>query len=274
MLFQTSLALPPSDMSTSGRPFTALTKAGLSWATALACICRGCAAYVVSSACLEVQQTMQPTLLKRNQPCSPPPTQYQKYWDVCSGPLLPPTCCCNMCLCGQTHVLAKAVPTESLIQLASTFTCLPTYVSSFSCFDTVSLDGLSASTSSTYAGEKTELSLHGPGQRLHHADAAPAVHSGTQGAQKNLGPASSSRRPADEPVNSLQSRPCELRPNCTLCQHLSVIGDGLLSRRTHGSEQKCLVYSSMLDKSLVANRKYPRCNCLLPVPGQIALIRF
>ena len=40
-------------------------------------------------------------------------------------------------------------------------------------------------------------------QRFHHAYIAPAVHSGTQGARKNLGPVSSSRRPADEPVNSL-----------------------------------------------------------------------
>jgi len=37
MLFQTSLALPPSDISTSGRPFKECTKAGLSFATALAC---------------------------------------------------------------------------------------------------------------------------------------------------------------------------------------------------------------------------------------------
>ena len=114
----------------------------------------------MSSACLVVQQTTQPTVLL--QLCLPPPTPDQKCWDECSRPLLLPPCCCNMCLCGQSHAMAKAVPVTSLTQLAAAFTCLPTYVSWFSCLDTVSLDCLSASTSSTCANVQTKLSFHGP----------------------------------------------------------------------------------------------------------------
>ena len=40
MLFQTSFALPPSDMRTNGSPSSALTKAELSWTTILACVLR------------------------------------------------------------------------------------------------------------------------------------------------------------------------------------------------------------------------------------------
>ena len=68
------------------------------------------------------------------------------------------------------------------------------------------LSGLLVSVNQQHLREHADkISSHEPGHRYHPAYNAPAIHSGTQGAQKSLGPVSSRRRPADEPVNRVQT---------------------------------------------------------------------